>query len=929
MAHRFVLLGLLVCSPVLYGQETEPTVLARTYHARATSYYNLPNPTDRTDSLALRLYQQALAHAPKGPATARLRFDCHEKIGIFHQTFERQREALLSYRRAIAECRAHRLPDSLLFIPYLYSGSAHYFLQNYDSTAHFFKQAEALYNRNKSFPEAQRLFNSLGILYHESGNFRQSINYFGKALQVQLRKNRHDSAAVYSYKSNIATALRNLNAYDSAASVYQSLIPLVQNRDKLYTNLGLTYLSKRQPEQALFYFKKVRIDSANALAVQNALARTYLQQARLDAAQRALDESLWFAARHGYRRAKNPQLGLTYKLLGDVAFQQRDYRKAIQRYQQSILQLDFSFNATDVFQNPENFTQGFSSYLLFETLQAKAEGWRALHRLTPDRRAQEAAIGAYRSAFRLADYIEKSFDNEEARLFTVQKVHPVYRRAVAYLVQAHEETGDPSHLEEAFRWSEKSKAAVLAIGLKENRLKGTSGIPDSLLSRERTLRMTLSRLMLRVENAVDPAETEHLTAQLRDTELSLSRLTDALHDYPDYYRRKFSFDSVDIAALQRNVLGPQTALLSYFRAEADLFGFVLTRQRLRYFRVSHPRTLDVALRGLLTHLRTVVPGRAYGGRVYAEALYDQLIRPAEPHLTGVRSLLVIPHDELAQLPFEALHDYRQRYLLERFDVTYQYAASFLQGRRADATRLSRMLSVAPFAGGISGEFAPLTASQREISQFGGDRIVNQHATKANFLRMAGRYPVLHLATHAVADNTDPARSFVAFYPTSYASNRLYAHEISYGTLPNTELVFLSACETASGKLIRGEGVMSLSRAFSYAGCPNLVTTLWKAEDNATAYVSSRFYAHLRAGEPFSKALQRAKLDLLRDRRQVQFHSPQYWSHLVFIGTPPRSAPSWGLWLLGGLGLLGGGLLLWRWKRRRSVPRFELANGAGR
>lgn len=921
MGQRLVLIGLLLVSVALWGQRADSEQLARACYAKATFFFNHPNQTDYTDSLAFMFYHRALKFAPDVPSTARLRFDSHEKIGIYHQTFARNQQALVSYRKAISVHRQSKLPDSLLFLPYLYGGMVHSYLHTYDSTIYYLERAEALYKRYQDVPEVRKLYNMLGIVYHESGNYRQSINYFQKALQLQTAKGGIDNSAVYSYKSNIATALRNLHQYDSAAEIYKSLLPLTTDQNKLYTNLGIVYLQKHQPEQALTYLRKVQIDSLNGIIVRNAIAETYFQQDQIQQAEATLNESVRLAAPARLAGSKNAQLGLTYKLLGDILAGKKQYEKAIRQYQLSIIQLDLAFNLSDVYQNPLNYRQGFSSYLLFETLIAKAASWGRLYGQQTQPQQRKAAISTYQSAFRLADYIQKSFDNDEARLFTVQKVYPVYQRGVAYLVKVYEQTGDEWYLEEAFRWSEKSKAAVLAIGLKENTVKSTSGIPDSLLSRERNLRVTLSRQLLQLENATSTASAQQITAQVRDTQLNLSRLTDALHDYPDYYRQKFSFDSLSIDYLQERILNKQTALLSYFRTDTTLVGFVLTQKQLRYFRVPHSESLDRALRGLLSNLQTVVPGRSYGGKVYAEALYDKLIRPADPYLSGIQSLIIIPHDELAQLPFETLHDYRRTFLIERFDITYQYAASFLQSRLLSTPDLGKMLSIAPFASDPStGEFAALKGSERETKQLKGVRLQNRQATKANFLTMAHDYPIIHLATHAVADNTDPTGSFVAFHPLSYGSNRLYAHEISYGMLPKTELVFLSACETAKGKLIRGEGIMSLSRAFSFAGCPNLITSLWKAEDNATAYISSRFYSHLQGGMPFARALQQAKLDLLHDRQQVQYHSPQYWSHLIFIGTPARSGPPWGVWLLAGLVGLAGGITLWRWKHPTGLLR---------
>ena len=73
---------------------------------------------------------------------------------------------------------------------------------------------------------------------------------------------------------------------------------------------------------------------------------------------------------------------------------------------------------------------------------------------------------------------------------------------------------------------------------------------------------------------------------------------------------------------------------------------------------------------------------------------------------------------------------------------------------------------------------------------------------------------------------------------------LYAPEISNLKLDSTQLVILSACETGTGQLVKGEGLMSLSRAFAYAGCPDIITSLWKAEDKTTAFLTQQLHYYL-------------------------------------------------------------------------------------
>jgi CHAT domain-containing protein len=114
-------------------------------------------------------------------------------------------------------------------------------------------------------------------------------------------------------------------------------------------------------------------------------------------------------------------------------------------------------------------------------------------------------------------------------------------------------------------------------------------------------------------------------------------------------------------------------------------------------------------------------------------------------------------------------------------------------------------------------------------------------------------------------------------------------------LDSTGLIILSACETGSGKLVKGEGLMSLSRAFAYAGCSNIITSLWKAEDMTTSFLTQRLHFYLDNGLRKDKALQSAKLDLLNSNTiDPRYKSPPYWSHLVFIGEyqAAKSSKSW-------------------------------------
>jgi CHAT domain-containing protein len=120
-------------------------------------------------------------------------------------------------------------------------------------------------------------------------------------------------------------------------------------------------------------------------------------------------------------------------------------------------------------------------------------------------------------------------------------------------------------------------------------------------------------------------------------------------------------------------------------------------------------------------------------------------------------------------------------------------------------------------------------------------------------------------------------------------------------LDSVKLVVLSACEAGNGRLVKGEGVISLARAFAYAGCHNVLTTLWKAEDQATAFIATSVHEYLRQGYRKDEALRQAKLDYLAQDLHPVLKSPRYWANFIFIGDPsPIYQPTaWWLYVLAG------------------------------
>lgn len=184
-----------------------------------------------------------------------------------------------------------------------------------------------------------------------------------------------------------------------------------------------------------------------------------------------------------------------------------------------------------------------------------------------------------------------------------------------------------------------------------------------------------------------------------------------------------------------------------------------------------------------------------------------------------------------------------------------------------------------------------------------DLYLRSDATEDAFKQNAGRFGIIHLATHVILDDKEPLYSKFVFFknPDSNEDGFLHLYEL-YTMRLHANMAVLSACRTGIGKSVKGEGMMSLARGFAYAGCPSVVMSLWAIDDKATSIVVNKFYEGLAQGRSKDAALRDAKLSLINSRDPV-LSNPYYWAGLVVVGntdslplTPPGD--DGGYWFFG-------------------------------
>lgn len=316
-------------------------------------------------------------------------------------------------------------------------------------------------------------------------------------------------------------------------------------------------------------------------------------------------------------------------------------------------------------------------------------------------------------------------------------------------------------------------------------------------------------------------------------------------------------------------------------------------------------------------------------------LYSLLIKPIEKELSGVTRLVVVPDGALKSLPFEVLvmdsaaqrspTDFSKvHFMVERFELSYVPTLSYLDPQFRTSRRASKLvlaignptvhlLDRDPLEnpGAILGrsnessDLPFLAGAEREVrkikSLFGdqADLLTGDEATKERLKNIAANYRILHIAAHARFDDERPLYSciYLSSNDGSEKETSLRAFELFNMDL-NAEMVVLSACNT--GRTRGTLGMEGLVRGFVFAGVRSIISSLWSVEDESTAQLMENFYRHIRNGERKSRALQLAKLELIRDGKS----DPFLWAGFVLIGDDSRidwaqtkASPGWSVSLL--------------------------------
>ncbi|MDM8003778.1 MAG: CHAT domain-containing protein [Bacteroidota bacterium] len=529
------------------------------------------------------------------------------------------------------------------------------------------------------------------------------------------------------------------------------------------------------------------------------------------------------------------------------------------------------------------------------------------------------AVATGRRIASLYDRQRLEMSEDESRTSLSSYSRDLYTGIIDNYAGLYRQDNSPESLEGLFEFAERSKVAGFLASIRELNAARFS-LPAELTDLETEIkretgfyRELIAKEQLRAApDSQRLATWESVTFRLLRSRDSLNRIFE--EQYPSYYNLKYRNEVTSLMDVDR-VIGRRTNLLSYILTADKLYIFVVNSRRTEVV----VRDIDSTFFSSLQRFREMLsskpqttvsraPFNDYMDLAYN--LYRILIEPAEPYLTGDR-IVVSPDNILSYIPFETLvtEEFRSPELyyrdapfaLKKYRFSYIYSVT-LSSESERVTRRFRnnLMAFAPsydgmvlddtlmaswpgMKGGIRDLPNAILEAEDAVRQCGGTAFLGEDALESTFKAEARNYDIIHLSMHTLVDDRQPAFSKMLFSPGDKQGNDGMLNTYEVYSLPlRAMMVVLTSCNTGTGMLVNGEGILSLARGFLYAGSRSAVMSMWEVEDSSSPEVIRGFYKNLRSGQAKSSALRSARIRFLSTADQARSH-PYFWSALVIYG----------------------------------------------
>lgn len=771
----------------------------------------------------------------------------------------------------------------------------------------------------------------LGSIYFARGNFREAIrHYLADAQLTEIAGENHGMIRAY---RNVARVYDALNDCEHAMLYYQKAENIVdtklsgksQHFPQAYRSFGVHWILRQNYKKAEEYLLKA-LEGYQALNMPADIGLCYLDLADLHFHQEDYEGCL-VSARSALKISREIKSG-DYDLTA-AWLRIGSANAGLGRQDSAIAYLK---KAAALAENLDD------SQVAWQAHYYLAGCYRQLGDLNSSAEHSRKAIAAIEKLRRY------SISPELGSSFLADK-SDVYNQYFDVLFDIYQAQPSTDALDKLFALVQQTRSRALLENLKTGVQSVFSQSKESITLQDIEEQMVALNQMIREESLKPKEERKKEMISLWQNQVAALqreyklRATQFAASNPELSTLLGFMDPLPIQKLQ-DALKPNQIVLSYYITSDDVYAFIVSRTTREVKKLSiSPESLRQHIHKLRQPFQDFRNGKIDFLRLpfdfqFSQSLYRELIAPLLASIESGENLIIVPAGVLNYLPFEMLvsgqnaidrsdvlfGEYKQcRFMIEDFTISYLPSSAMIpllmreKPNEADETLLAfgdpiaskeinempQLAVNAPPSGLRLMALTPLPGASLEVKGIldifshkgatpDASALIGTEASESIYKENANRYRYIHFATHGYVDEQNPNFSALLLSPGRETEDGfLYTHEI-YTYPIHAELVSLSACETALGKLQQGEGLVSFVQAFFAAGSQNVMASLWSVDESTYPLMVS-FYKFLRKGFGEAEALRRAKLEFMRKNSPFENGAkyanchPFLWAPFVLYG----------------------------------------------
>lgn len=795
------------------------------------------------------------------------------------------------------------------------------------------------------------LLNDIGECYLHMGELDRALDYYIQSLhdsEKSIGANNPLSAAMYAnigelliQKGNFTEAREQLKkgidiCLHAKGNGFHNAKPLLLAMGKLEGSQGNHSASLNYFQQAIQIIKSIETAPYPGTILPLAdMALIHAEMGNRDSAMAfisrasALCKSQWNGAGEISSQVELAW-GKIESKLGRLDLAKKHFEAAKQAIQQDG-------NGSERGQNLDQLASDFN---MMQACQSYADALLAAPRPQWDPELIQNGLENAEMGAELIENIESNGISNEFQSFLLESGARLFESGLMLALAKGPGATSPQDLDKAFQFSERAKASLLIASLQENQSQSYAGVPDTLIQQEKDLQRQLEYLRSTLANL---KEGDEMAPVIRKKIIEVGEKGNAIRanialNFPDYFRLKYHTPLPSTAEVQQWAKRKDRAVIEFFCGDSCAVVFAITGEKVQFHILPHSKAamnrVQLLLDGVKSYNGQSMKSAWAAFEPLAKQVYQDWLGPLHGLLKDQQRWVVVPDGPFSQFPLEILiptdaaiaTGFKDAdFLLRRHIIGYEFSAKNLlvsvqeSGTRAAKHQVAAMAPTFPIEAKDAtrgGEFA-LTAlpfaheEVNNILQFmEGESLLGNAASEEWLKANANDFEVLHLASHGIMDSDQPSRSRILLNPTEKEDGILFAYEL-FGMTLQSKLAVLSACNTGTGRYQRGEGMMSMARAFAFAGCPSILMSIWEVDDLSTSKLMEMFYAELAKGKDKDEALHNAKIAFLDQASGPQTH-PFFWAGFIQTGdfTPIKDGNSTIWWVLGMLGIGIIGLIAW-------------------